>query len=125
MDRVSLPGHLPNPAGRYSAAAVHVAPSVCEEAAGNVVMEAKMAGTPSVVFPSGGLPEMVRHQVDGYICRDKTVDALVEGIRWCLADRARLRSMGEAARVDSETRFGQARFAAAWASVYGGASLSG
>jgi glycosyltransferase involved in cell wall biosynthesis len=120
MDRVSLPGHLPNPAGRYAAAGVHVVPSVWEEPAGNVVMEAKMAGTPSVVFPSGGLPEMVRHQVDGFICRDKTVDALVEGLCWCLADHARLQSMGEAARVDSTARFGQACFAAAWVSVYGG-----
>jgi glycosyltransferase involved in cell wall biosynthesis len=83
-------------------------------------MEAKVAGTPSVVFPSGGLPEMVRHQVDGFICRDKTVDALVEGLRWCLVDHARLQSLGAAARADSVTRFGHVRFAAAWASVYGG-----
>ena len=36
---------------------VLVAPSLIEEALGLVVMEAKMAGLPSIVFPSGGLPD--------------------------------------------------------------------
>src|SRR5207247_3666306 len=51
---------------------LHVCPSVWEEPFGLVVLEAKTQGIPSVVFPSGGLKETVQHQVDGYICADKT-----------------------------------------------------
>jgi len=47
-----------------------VVPSVCEEAFGLVVGEAKAAARPSVVFPRGGLPEQVNHCEDGFICRD-------------------------------------------------------
>ena len=118
VERVKLHRHVDNPSSFYQAAELHVAPSVWEEPLGNVVLEAKREGTPSVVFPSGGLAEMVRHKVDGYICREKSVEALVEGLRWMLDDPDRLRNMGEAAREDSEARFGRERFACAWADVY-------
>jgi glycosyltransferase involved in cell wall biosynthesis len=116
--RVFFHGHVDDPSAYFRRSAIHVAPALWEEPFANVVLEAKREGTPSVVFPSGGLPEMVRHQVDGYICREKSVDALVEGLRWMLADPARLHCMGEAAREDSEARFGRQRFARAWADVY-------
>jgi glycosyltransferase involved in cell wall biosynthesis len=117
-ERVKLHGHVDDPSIFYQRAELHVAPSLCEEALGNVVLEAKREGTPSVVFPSGGLSEMVRHQVDGYICREKSVDALAEGLRWMLDDPDRLQQTGEAALEDSEARFGRERFARAWADVY-------
>jgi glycosyltransferase involved in cell wall biosynthesis len=118
LERACFHGHVSDPASLYERAAVHVAPSICEEAAGNVVLEAKTVGTPSVVFPSGGLPEMIRHGIDGYVCRERSVDALVEGIRWCLADPTRWGGLSAQARRDSEARFGPARFASAWAAVY-------
>lgn len=117
-DKVRLHGHIDDPSSFYRRAAIHVAPSICEEALGNVVLEAKREATPSVVFPSGGLPEMVRHQMDGYICQEKSVGALEEGLRWMLADADRLGRMGAAAHEDSETRFGRERFSRKWANVY-------
>jgi glycosyltransferase involved in cell wall biosynthesis len=120
-DRVVLQGYEADPTRYYKNADIHVAPSIWEEALGNVVLEAKREGTPSLVFPSGGLPEMVRHKVDGYICEDKTAESLAEGLRWMLADPVRLRRMGDAAREDFHTRFGRARFLRAWADVYGAA----
>lgn len=117
-DRVHLLGQIEDPSRYYRRAAIHVAPSICEEALGNVVLEAKREATPSVVFPSGGLPEMVRHQVDGYVCREKSVDALEEGLRWMLSDADRLLRMGVEAKTDSEIRFGRERFAREWANVY-------
>lgn len=119
-DKVQLHGRVGDPSDFYRRAAIHVAPSIWEEPAANVVLEAKREGTPSVVFPSGGLPEMVRHQVDGYICRDKSVDALEEGLRWMLADADRLARMGAAALKDSESRFGRERFAREWTNIYRG-----
>jgi glycosyltransferase involved in cell wall biosynthesis len=114
-----LAGYSPVPEKWYRRASIHIAPSLWEEPSANVVLEAKREGIPSVVFPSGGLPEMVRHKIDGYICKDKTPEALATGIRWMLADPMRLREMGRAAQADSETRFGRKRFLEQWAEVYG------
>lgn len=116
--RVFFHGHQGDPSAFFKGSLIHVAPALWEEPFANVVLEAKREATPSVVFPSGGLPEMVRHQVDGYICRDKSVDALEEGLRWTLSDLERLARMGAAAREDSATRFGRERFAREWANVY-------
>lgn len=116
--RVLWTGHLRNPAPWYAAASLHLAPSLWEEPAANVVLEAKREGTPSIVFPSGGLPELVRHKVNGYICQEKTAAGLAAAIRWMLADRDRLATMGIAAKTDSESRFGRERFIHQWADVY-------
>lgn len=118
QERVHFLGQVDDPTMYYAKALIHVVPSIVQEALGMVVLEAKKVGTPSIVFPSGGLPEMIRHGVDGYICRDKTPEALTEAIEWMLADRDRLIKMGEAARKDYETRFGRERFLQEWASIY-------
>ena len=117
-DAVLLAGHVSDPTPHYQRAAFHVAPSICEEAGPNVVPEAKRAGAPSVVFPSGGLPEMIHHRVDGYICSDRSVDALVEALDWMLADETRLESMREAARADYRARFALDRFRREWSEIY-------
>ncbi|HUJ12919.1 MAG TPA: glycosyltransferase family 4 protein [Thermoanaerobaculia bacterium] len=118
-DRVVFHGHVDDPAPFFRAASVHVAPSICAEGLGNVVIEAKQQSTPSVVFPSGGLPEMIHHGVDGYICPEPSAGALVEALRWMLAEPVRLTAMGAAARASSESKFGEARFTRQWAVVYG------
>jgi len=117
-DRVTLHGQVSDPTSFYKRASLHVAPSIWDEPFANVVLEAKREGTPTIVFPSGGLPEMVRHKVDGYICDGKTAIALVEGFRWMLSDLTRLKAMGLAAREDFDARFSREYFSEAWADVY-------
>lgn len=53
-------------------------PTLVQEALGNVILEAKQNRTPVVVFPSGGMPEIIEHGVDGFICTDKTSKSIVE-----------------------------------------------
>jgi glycosyltransferase involved in cell wall biosynthesis len=115
---VTLHGAVPDPAPFYRRATVHVAPSVWDEPLGNVVLEAKREGTPSIVFASGGLVELVNHQRDGFICQEKTAAALADGLRWMLGDDERLARMRHAAREDLERRFARAAVAAAWAGLY-------
>jgi glycosyltransferase involved in cell wall biosynthesis len=115
--KVVFAGQVYDPKIWYKSSDLHVAPSVWQEPLGNVVLEAKREGVPSIVFPSGGLPEMVRHKVDGFICREKSVEALVEALQWMLRNRQQLMSMGEAAREDNEARFGRSRYNAAWRQV--------
>ena len=99
---------------------VHVCPSVWEEPLGNVVVEAKQARVPSVVFPSGGLPELISHKIDGYICTSKTVEALINGIEYFLGlDPSERKKMGENASA-SMNRLGiqEEQFTLAWQDVY-------
>ena len=65
-----------------SRAALHCCPSRMEqrEAFGNVVLEAKIAGIPSVVTMSGDLPDLVAHRETGWVCHDTGAEALAEGL---------------------------------------------
>lgn len=103
---------------------VHICPSICEEALGNVVIEAKLAGIPSVVFASGGLPELIEDCVDGFISAEKSAAALLDAFAVYEGDRALARRQGGAAR-QSLGRLGVDRFAEAWRRVYDAVSRSG
>lgn len=96
-------------------------PSICEEAFGLVCGEAKAAARPSVVFPNGGLPEQIRHLEDGFVCRDTSVTALAEGLRYYLSDPDKSRHHGQAA-LASLKRLGMDmdmdKFANQWRAVY-------
>ena len=100
-------------------ASVHCLPSRPEQKEGFTVttLEAKHAGLPSVVTRSGALPEMVRHQIDGWICGETTAPAIAEGLEYFLTDPARARLAGEEARA-WERAFSRSRFASEWAEVF-------
>ncbi|MBE0545460.1 MAG: glycosyltransferase family 4 protein [Verrucomicrobia bacterium] len=116
--RIQFLGYQENVPALLRASSLHVCPSMCREALGNVVLEAKAQGIPSVVFPDGGLSELIEHQVDGFICRDKTVESLVEGIEWFLDHPEERKRAGEAARRSLQEKFGERRFQRQWAEVF-------
>jgi len=101
-------------------ASIHCCPSRPEQREGLAVvsLEAKRAGTPSVVFPTGSLPEVIAHRDDGWVCSDATVDALVEGLEYFLAHADRLQHASTRARA-SANAYSRERFAAAWAEEFG------
>jgi glycosyltransferase involved in cell wall biosynthesis len=80
---------------------LHLCPSLQEESSANVVIEAKQAGVPSVVFRKGGLPELIRHTIDGFVTKTHDVKGLVEGILFFLDQPERIRQAGAAARESS------------------------
>jgi glycosyltransferase involved in cell wall biosynthesis len=96
---------------------VHLCPSLCQEALGLVVLEAKCSGRPSVVFPSGALPEIVTHGVDGYVCEAATVDALKTACLYYIENPERARRHGIEAKRSLE-RLGVDSFAQRWRAVY-------
>lgn len=117
-DVVHFHGWVGNAQLFLAQADVHVAPSLFADPSANVVLEAKREGTPSVVFPTGGLPEMIRHQLDGIVCREPSSTALAAGIEWIL-DRQRVQaSLRAEVKADFHARFGQERFEQAWAKLY-------
>lgn len=83
----------------FKTAHVHVMPSVVEEALGLVVLEAKRAGRPSIVFPSGGLTELVSHRIDGYVCSSKSVENLAEALAYYLEEPERCHVQGRNAAL--------------------------
>jgi glycosyltransferase involved in cell wall biosynthesis len=65
-------------------------PTIWPEALGNVLVESKLYKTPAIIFPSGGMPELVSHKIDGFICNDKTAEALIEGFKYYLNNKSRI-----------------------------------
>ena len=116
-DRVNFVGETEDIFTYLASAAVLVVPSVCDEAYGIVAVEAKVSARPSVVFPSGGLPELIEHGVDGYICRDSSIKALAEGLCYYLDNPERTIAHGRTA-LASVSRLGIDQFDETWLSVF-------
>lgn len=116
--QITFQGRQHDPTPFYSDADVLVVPSLFEEPAANVVLEAKLFGVPSIVYPSGGLPELVIDRMNGYVCPDRSVQALMDGVRWYLDRPERLAGARQSALEDNACRFGTARFERAWVDVY-------
>jgi glycosyltransferase involved in cell wall biosynthesis len=65
----------------YSAADVFLAPSL-EDNLPNTVMESLSCGTPVVAFSTGGIPDMVQHQQNGYLAEYRSSADFALGIAW-------------------------------------------
>jgi glycosyltransferase involved in cell wall biosynthesis len=100
-------------------ASIHCCPSRPEqrEAFGVVVLEAKLSGLPSVVAPSGELPDLIAHGENGWVCSHASAEALAEGIEYFLGDAATLASAARAARA-SAAAFSGERFSDSWSQVF-------
>ena len=116
---VNLLGYREDVPALLSRASIHCCPSRPElrEGFGLVVLEAKLSGLPSVVTPSGNLPEMIEHQRDGWVCLRDDAEALAEGLEFFLTRPEALASAGRAALASAD-RYSEGRFAAAWARVF-------
>lgn len=79
---------------------------------GLALIEAMMLGMPIVGLATTELPTIIRDGENGFIATDERT--LVAAMGTLLADPARARAMGEAARETALARFGIARFAADW-----------
>lgn len=120
-DRVTFKGYIENPYSLMAASDILVVPSIISEGLGNVVVEAKSVGLASVVFPKGGLPELVEHGVDGFICKDPTPNALVLALREYLIQPGLAEEHG-AASLRSLAKLNIPQFGRRWLGIYLSAS---
>lgn len=67
----------------YSAADVFVAPSLSENLP-YTIMEAMACGVPAVAFNIGGVPDLITHQINGYLAKPYEPKDLANGIEWGL-----------------------------------------
>ena len=89
----------------YAAADVFVTPSI-EDNLPNTVLESLACGTPVVAFTTGGIPDMVKHQQNGYLAAGASPVELAKGLVWVKnhADKA---ALSEAARQTVLTTFSE------------------
>lgn len=88
----------------YAAADVFVLPSTQENLA-NTVMEALACGTPSVAFHIGGMPDLIDHQINGYLAAPFSTQDLAAGIAWVLEQGDRYQQLSHQARFKAEQAF--------------------
>jgi len=67
----------------YSAADITILPSI-QENLSNTVIESMACGTPVIAFDIGGMPDMIKHEFNGYLAKPFDVDSLSNGITWIL-----------------------------------------
>jgi glycosyltransferase involved in cell wall biosynthesis len=101
----------------YSAVDVFVAPSR-QDNLPNTVVEASACGTPTVAFKIGGMPDLIQHQVSGYLAQPNNIDDLATGIKWVLDQQADNNSLGNAARQYAEKTFNSDLVARQYLSIY-------
>lgn len=80
-------------------------PSIKQEPLGNVLVEAKKYSRPCVIYPTGGMPELIRHKVDGFVCKSATEESLMEGLEYYVANKKLATFQGRAS-YDSIKKMG-------------------
>jgi glycosyltransferase involved in cell wall biosynthesis len=88
----------------YSAADVFVLPST-QDNLPNTIMESLSCGVPCVGFNIGGIPDMVDHQINGYLAQPFDVSDLAQGILWTLESTDRYAQLSQQARAKVEQEF--------------------
>ena len=66
---------------------VTIVPSLSENLS-NTIMESLACGTPVVAFNIGGNSDMIDHQRNGYLAKERDSEDLANGIAWCLSQNA-------------------------------------
>jgi glycosyltransferase involved in cell wall biosynthesis len=118
--KVHYMGHLHDEISQvllYSAADVVVAPSL-QENLSNTVMESLACGTPVVAFDIGGMPDMIDHQLNGYLAKPFDSDDLARGIIWVLEDKSRHEKLAQRARQTVSERYELAAVAKQYEALY-------
>jgi glycosyltransferase involved in cell wall biosynthesis len=82
QEKIFFLGSVENIKVFFSNIDVLVTPSIKEEPLGNVLVEAKSYNTPSIIFKSGGMPELIQHKHNGYVCEDSTSSNLKKGMKY-------------------------------------------
>ena len=90
----------------YNAADVMVVPSL-EDNLPNTVIESLACGTPVVGFRTGGIPEMIDHQQNGYLATVGSAQELADGLAFVLT-HSNPNILRQNARESAETRFSEA-----------------
>jgi len=115
--RVTFLGHQRDP--RAAVAGCDVILSTADrEPLGLSVLEAMSMGRPVIAFAGGGIPEIVEHEVTGWLVPEPSGQAFANAIKLAHSDRARLENMGLAARRFAEAHGNIDQTCQGYAAIY-------
>jgi len=75
-----------------------------------VILEAFAAGVPVLAFASGGIPEIVAHDVTGFLVEERSPHALASAIQGLLGEPRRMREIAERALAKTRGEFSLERY---------------
>ena len=83
----------------YAAADAFLIPSL-EDNLPYTVMESLSCGTPVIAFTTGGIPDMVKHEHNGYLAEYRSSESFADGMEWIInyPDKEKLQPAGKANR---------------------------
>lgn len=116
---IEFVGEVNNIEKFYDNIDIVVIPSIYPEPMANVVTEAKYHQKAVIIFNLGGMPEIVEHKKNGYICKDVNVECLAEAIQYYLDNPNYVKKHGESA-YESIEKMGLTKdiFMKKWAEVF-------
>ena len=100
----------------YAAVDAYVTPSL-QDNLPNTIVEALACGIPCVGFNVGGIPEMIDHELNGYVAQTRDADDLGRGILYCI-DPTRHAQLAEHAREKALRTYSEERVAKLYCEVY-------
>jgi glycosyltransferase involved in cell wall biosynthesis len=112
-DQISWAGYQDDPNPLYRGCDVIVIPSTVSEGLPMVAIEAMQLGIPVIGSNVGGIPEVVRDGVNGYLFPPGNSAALADRIQQLLNDSGLLMQMRAEARASVDGRFSTETFALA------------
>jgi glycosyltransferase involved in cell wall biosynthesis len=85
----------------YAAADAFLIPSL-EDNLPYTVMESLACGTPVIAFTTGGIPDMVQHQYNGYLAEYRSATSFADGMEWLInyPDRPALQKQARQSVID-------------------------
>ncbi|MFH1715221.1 MAG: glycosyltransferase family 4 protein [Elusimicrobiota bacterium] len=89
----------------YNAAEVCIYPSSSQEPFGLTMLEAMASSKPMIVTNVGGMPEIIRNDIDGYVIKLKDYEALALNIIRLLAEDGNKERIGRTARQTVRTHY--------------------
>ena len=101
----------------YNSVDAYVTPSL-QDNLPNTIVEALACGTPCVGFHVGGIPEMIDHEVNGYVAQYKDAEDFARGILWTI-DPQRNAQLSAAAREKAVKTYGEEHVAERYCELYG------
>ncbi|WP_244139409.1 glycosyltransferase [Mucilaginibacter ginkgonis] len=93
----------------YAVAHAFLIPSL-EDNLPYTVMESLSCGTPVIAFTTGGIPDMVKHEENGYLATYKSAESLCRGMSWIIT-HGNLQQLQNNARETVMEHFSEQRIA--------------
>ncbi len=128
-DAESIAGRFPYPvysmgyvndekqmASIYAACDVFVIPSL-QDNLPNTIIEAMASGLPCVGFRVGGIPQMIRHRLTGYLAEPRSSEDLEKGLDWALHE-CNYEDVSKAARDFAVSNYSEHNVAMKYIEIY-------